>query len=60
MRGKIEVASIEDKRRNARLRWLGHISIRNMDAPMRRCERIDHLEYRRSRGKTEKELKRSY
>jgi len=32
IRGKIGVVSIEDKMRNARLRWFGHI--RSMDAPV--------------------------
>jgi len=51
--GKIGVASIEDKIRDARLRWFGHISSRNMDAPLTRCERIDCLNYR-SRGRPKK------
>jgi len=39
IRGKIGVASIEDKIREARLRWFGYIR-RNIDAPLRRCERL--------------------
>ena len=49
IRGKIRVASIEDKMREARLHWFGHIRRRLMDAPVRRCETIDCLEYRRSK-----------
>jgi len=52
MRGKIRVASIEDKIREARLRWFGHIRRRNMDAPIRRCERLDGPDYRRIRGRS--------
>jgi len=53
IRGKIGVASIEDKRRETRLRWFGHVRRRPMDVPMRRCETIECLEYR-SRGRPKK------
>ena len=49
IRGKIPVASIEDKMREVRLRWFGHIRRRSMDAPVRRRENIDHLYHRRSK-----------
>jgi len=39
-RGKIQIASIEDKMREARLRWFDHIR-RSMDAPVRRCENFE-------------------
>jgi len=39
IRGKIEVASVEDKLRDARLRWFDHI--RSMDTPVKRCENFD-------------------
>jgi len=52
--GKIGVASIEDKIRETRLRWFGHVRRRTMDAPLRRCETIECLEYRRSRGRPKK------
>jgi len=48
------VTFIEDKIREARLGWFGHVSRRNMNAPVRRCERIEHPEYRRSRGRPKK------
>ena len=48
------MASIEDKMREARLRWFGHIRIRNVDAPVRRCKKIDCQDYRRSRGRPKK------
>ena len=54
IRGKIGVASIEDKMREARLRWFGHIRRRPGDAPRRRCETIECLDYRRSRGRPKK------
>jgi len=54
IRGKIGVASIEDKMRDARLRWFGHIRRRPRDAPIRRCETIECLDYRRSRGRPKK------
>jgi len=43
IRDKIGVASIEDKMREARLRWFGHIRRRSMDAPMMHCEKIDQF-----------------
>jgi len=48
------VASIEDKIREARLRWVGHIRKRNMDTPVRRYEKPHRLDYRRSRGSLKK------
>jgi len=48
IRGKLGVASIEDKIREAKLRWFGHI--RSMDALMRKCGRLDCPDYKRSRG----------
>jgi len=53
IRGKIKVAHIEDKIRDDRLRWFGHVS-RSMDASMRRCENIDHLDCKRSTGRPKK------
>ena len=53
IRGKIEVASIEDKR-EARLRWFGHIRRRPRDAPVRRCETNVDSDHRRHRGRPKK------
>ena len=50
----IGVATIEDKMRETRLRWFGHVRRRSMDAPVRRCETIECLDYRRSRGRPKK------
>jgi len=54
IRGKIGVASIEDKMREARLRWLGHMRRRPRDAPVRRCETIVNSNHRRCRGRLKK------
>jgi len=51
IRGKIGVASIEDKMREVRLCWFGHLRRRLGDSPVRRCEIIECLDYRRSRGR---------
>jgi len=50
IRGEIGVVSM----RETRLRWVGHIRRRNMDASVRRYEKIDHPDYRRSRGRSKK------
>ena len=52
IRGRI---CIEDKMRDARLRWFGHIR-RSMDAPMRRYKNFGRLHHRRSRGRPKKSL----
>jgi len=54
IRGKIIVATIKDKIWEVRLRWFGHIRRRTMDAPVRRCEKIDRPDYRKSRGRSKK------
>ena len=46
--------SIEDKIREARLRWFGHIKKRSLDALLRRCEQIVLSECRRGCGRFEK------
>lgn len=51
---KVGIASLEDKMREARLRWFGHVTRRCMDAPERRCERLAMDNYRRSRGRSKK------
>jgi len=54
IRGKIGVASIEDKIREARLHWFGHIRRRSMDTLVRRCEKIDLPRLSRSRDRPRK------
>ena len=50
------MASIEDKIREARLHWFGHIRRRQRDALalVRRCEMIECPDYKRSRGRSKK------
>ncbi|KAF3663266.1 RNA-binding KH domain-containing protein [Capsicum annuum] len=40
IREKVGVASVEDKMREVRLRWFGHVMIRGSDALVRRCETL--------------------
>jgi len=54
IRGKLRLASIEDKIKEARLGWFGRIRRRSMDAPMRRCEKLDRSNHKRSRGRPKK------
>ena len=42
-----------DKIKEARLRCFGHIR-RSLDAPVRRCDKLDHSDYKRSRGRSKK------
>jgi len=54
IRGKIGVAFIEDKIRDARLRWFEHIRRRPRDAPVRRCETNMDSDHKRHRGRPKK------
>ena len=45
---------IEDKIREVRFRWFDHVRRRSMDAPVKRCENIDSLDCKRSRGRPKK------
>ncbi|PHT86511.1 Brefeldin A-inhibited guanine nucleotide-exchange protein 5 [Capsicum annuum] len=45
---------MEDKIREGRLRWFGHMMRRGMDAPVRRYERLALDGFRRSRGRPKK------
>ncbi|VFQ85258.1 unnamed protein product [Cuscuta campestris] len=51
------MAPVEDKLREARLRWFGHVRRRDVDAPVRRCERITVIEGSRGRGRPRKNWK---
>ena len=51
---KIGAASIEEKIRETRLRWFGHIRRRSLDALVRRCDKLDRSDYKRSRGMPKK------
>ncbi|XP_070002810.1 uncharacterized protein [Nicotiana sylvestris] len=54
IREKVGVAPMEDKMREVRLRWFGHIQRRSTDAPVRRCERLAVVGMRRGRGRPKK------
>ncbi|KAF3676491.1 Pre-mRNA cleavage factor Im 25 kDa subunit 1 [Capsicum annuum] len=54
IREKVEVASVEDKMREGRLRWFGHVMRRGTDASVRRCERLALDGFKRSRGSPKK------
>jgi len=51
----VKVAPIEDKMRETRLRWFGHVK-RSVNALVRRCESINFLEGKRGRGRPNKSL----
>ncbi|KAF3643040.1 Lysine--tRNA ligase [Capsicum annuum] len=54
IREKVRVTSMEDKMREGRLRWFGHVMRRGTDAPVRRCERLALDDFRRRRGRLKK------
>ena len=56
IRGLVKVAPIEDKMRETRLRWFGHLKKRNMNAPVRSYERINTPVGKRRRGRTKNSL----
>ncbi|XP_019256402.1 PREDICTED: uncharacterized protein LOC109234803 [Nicotiana attenuata] len=58
IREKVGVASVEDKMRESRLRWSGHVKRRTIDAPVRRCERLTMSGLRRGRGSPKKSRER--
>ncbi|XP_019256336.1 PREDICTED: uncharacterized protein LOC109234728 [Nicotiana attenuata] len=51
---KVGVAPVEDKMRELRLRWFGHVQRRSTDAHVRRCERLAVAGLRRGRGRSKK------
>nr|XP_009774518.1 PREDICTED: uncharacterized protein LOC104224532 [Nicotiana sylvestris] len=54
IRDKVGVAHVEDKLRESRLRWFKHVKRRDIDAPVRRCERLTIAGQRRGRGRPRK------
>ena len=54
IREKVGVTPVENKMREVRLRWFGHVMRRGMDAPVRRCERLVLDGFRRGRGRPKK------
>ncbi|VFQ79479.1 unnamed protein product [Cuscuta campestris] len=57
IRRQVGMAPVEDKLREARLRWFGHVRRRDADAPVRRCERITVIGGSRGRGGPRKNWK---
>ena len=51
------MAPIEEKMRESRLRWFGHVKRRSVAAPVRRWEMIDVPVGKRGRGRPKKCLK---
>jgi len=51
IRERVGVAPLEDKLRETRLRWFGHVKRRSVSAPVRRCEALELLQCRRGRGR---------
>ena len=49
IKDKVGVSPIEDKMREARLKWFGHIRSRSEDTPVKRCEKINLLRCKRGR-----------
>ncbi|KAL6554932.1 hypothetical protein OROGR_006190 [Orobanche gracilis] len=58
IRTKVGVTCIENKMRENRLRWFGHIKRREMGAPVRRLESWQEEETRRGRGRPKQTWKR--
>ncbi|OIT33527.1 hypothetical protein A4A49_14946 [Nicotiana attenuata] len=54
IREKVLVAPIDDKMREARLRWFGHVQRRSPDAPVRMCEQLVMEGTRRGRRRPKK------
>ena len=50
------MAPIEEKMRESRLRWFGHVKRRSVAAPVRRCELIVPPGGKRRRGRPKKSL----
>ncbi|PHT50091.1 Ketol-acid reductoisomerase, chloroplastic [Capsicum baccatum] len=51
---KVRVASVEDKMREVRLRWFGHVMRRGTNAPVRRYERLALAGFKWGRGRPKK------
>ncbi|KAF3633985.1 GDP-mannose transporter GONST1 [Capsicum annuum] len=51
---KVGVVSMEEKMREVRLRWFGHVMRRATAAPVRRCKRLALDGFKRGRGRPKK------
>ena len=56
IRDLVQVAPIEEKMRENRLRWFGHVKRWSMDDPVRRCERANIPRGKRGRSRPKKSL----
>ena len=56
IRDFVRATLIDDKLRESRLRWFGHVKRRSADTPVRRCERVSISEGRTGRGRPKKSL----
>ena len=56
IRRLVEVAPIEEKMRESRLRWFGHVKRRSVAAPVQRYEMIVPPGGKRGRGRPKKSL----
>ena len=56
IRDLVKVVPIEDKMRESRLRWFGHVKRKSVDALVRRCETINIPVSYRGRGRSKKSL----
>ncbi|XP_070043178.1 uncharacterized protein [Nicotiana tomentosiformis] len=54
IRKKMGVSSVEDKMREARLRWFRHVKRRSIEAPVRRCEQLAAVGSMRGRDRLKK------
>lgn len=53
IRDKVYMAPIEDKMRENRLKWFGHVK-RSIDVPVKSCETINLSKFRRGKGQPKK------
>nr|XP_016461103.1 PREDICTED: uncharacterized protein LOC107784479 [Nicotiana tabacum] len=54
IRDRVGVTSVEDKMRESRLIWFGHVKRRSIDARVRRCERLAMESLKRGRDRPKK------
>ena len=57
IRERVGVASIQDKMRESRLRWFGHVQRRPLSALVCKCEFLDLGDFHRGRGRPKKSWK---
>ncbi|PKA50366.1 isoleucyl-tRNA synthetase [Apostasia shenzhenica] len=57
---KVGVAPIEDKLRESRLRWFGHLNRRPIEAPVRKIELLDFAHVQKEEGDQRRHDKKLY